>query len=130
MGAHFHLRNYDRCLLDIQKSIQFAPKYRPARVALKMIWNFFYNHLIDIICNLLHFDVCKLLIDYVVGDNYETNEDMVDATYADWKKEMAMMEREKERIESMENAMDVEDDDDQKEDEVVDCDSDNDQEMN
>merc|ERR1712228_1052396 len=127
--AHFYLKHYNQCLLDIQKSIQFAPKYRPARVALKMIWDFFYNHLIEIICDIhdgyIHSDVCKLLIDYMVGDNYETDEDMVDATYADWKKEMALMEQEKKRIESMDNKTNH-DDDDRKEEN----DDDEDEEMN
>ena len=118
--AHFYLGHYNQCLLDIQKSIQFAPKYRPARIALKMIWEFFFMHLVDIVSDMLHCDVCKLLIDYMVGDNYETDEDMVDATYADWKKEMALMEQEKERIQSSFDAImgDFDDDDDdEKEDE-------------
>merc|ERR1712190_407972 len=122
--AHFYLKNYDQCLIDVQKSIQFAPKYRPARVVLKMIWDFYFIELYAFVANMMHSDVCKILIDYCVGDNYETNEDMVDATYADWKKEMALMEAEKKRIE---NAMDEDDHDDDMKEEVMDeQDNDND----
>lgn len=96
--AHFYLRNYDQCLLDLQKSIKFAPKYRPARVTLKMLWDFYYEHLIKIIdSNIIHCDICIILVDYIVGDNYHVHDNMVDATYADWKREMALIEEERRR---------------------------------
>merc|ERR1719295_308977 len=82
--AHFYLMNYKECLLDLQKSIRLTPKYRPARVALKMVWSFYYQHLMQYVQS----DVCRVIVDYMVGNNYETDDDMVDATYADWKKEM------------------------------------------
>ena len=102
--AHFYLRNYDQCLLDLQKSIKFAPKYRPARVTLKMLWDFYYQHLIKImleIDNNIHVDLCIILVDYIVGDNYQVDDNMVDATYADWKKEMALIEEEKRKKEEL-----------------------------
>ena len=96
--AHFYLRNYEQCLLDLQKSIKFAPKYRPARITLKMLWDFYYKHLIQILDgDIMHCDLCVILVDYIVGNNYQVNDNMVDATYSDWKKEMALIEYERRR---------------------------------
>eukprot|EP00484_Ammonia_sp_Unknown_P001007 CAMPEP_0197020386 /NCGR_PEP_ID=MMETSP1384-20130603/1148_1 /TAXON_ID=29189 /ORGANISM="Ammonia sp." /LENGTH=430 /DNA_ID=CAMNT_0042447997 /DNA_START=32 /DNA_END=1324 /DNA_ORIENTATION=- len=98
--AHFHLGHYMQCLVDLQKSIKFAPQYRPARVTLKMLWDFYYLHVMKVTRDFYEdvpLDICVILVDYVVGDNYQTDANMVDATYADWKKEMAMIEEEKRR---------------------------------
>ena len=91
--ARFHLGHFAECLLDLQKSIRFAPRYRPARVTLKAVWDFYFGHLAEWIQH----DVCRVVVDYAVGDNYHTDESMVDATYADWKKEMALLEEERRR---------------------------------
>ena len=109
--AHFYLRNYEQCLLDLQKSIKFAPKYRPARITLKMLWDFYYKHLIKIIdSDILHCDACIVLVDFIVGDNYQVDDNMVDATYADWKKEMALIEEERRRQHRRESREDGDED--------------------
>merc|ERR1711971_695834 len=92
--AHFHLAHYAQCLDDLHKSIRFAPKYRPARVTLKMVWDFYYAHVAALVPLS---DIARVLVDFVVGDNYHTDDEMVDATYADWKKEMSLIEEEKAR---------------------------------
>ena len=97
--AYFYLKDYKNSLDDIQKSIKFAPKYRPARITLKLLWDFYYKNIINVIVYEMDIgfncDLCIVLVDYIVGNNYQTNDNMVDATYADWKKEMALMEEEK-----------------------------------
>lgn len=114
--AHFHLRHFEECLLDLQKSIRFAPRYRPARVTLKMVWDFYYHHLAQYVQH----DICRLLVDYMVGDNYHTDDTMVNATYADWKKEMALVEEERKRQHDEQQQMDVEEAQQSNDNEVID----------
>jgi len=96
--AHFYRGDYMQCVLDLQKAIRFAPCYRPARVALKMVWDFYYGPVVDALQTLhhgAHVDMCVILVNFMVGDNYHTHSNMVDATYADWKKEMELIEQKK-----------------------------------
>lgn len=76
--AHFHLDNYAHCVDDLQKSIRLAPTYRPARASLKKVWDFYFEHVKGVFQVK---DIARVLVDYMVGDNYQTHQKMVGCTY-------------------------------------------------
>mmetsp|Transcript_51922 Transcript_51922/g.63574 ORF Transcript_51922/g.63574 Transcript_51922/m.63574 type:complete len:380 (+) Transcript_51922:70-1209(+) len=95
--ALFGIQKYGESIDCLQTAIKLVPNYRPARISLKIIWNFYFNGITKCLyTNKLYIlnnenidlNLIKLLCDFIVGNNYYVTNDMVDATYSDWKKEL------------------------------------------
>jgi len=50
--AHFGLGCYDAAITDVNRAIELCPHYRPARVALKRIWDFYVKNVMNVVLEL------------------------------------------------------------------------------